>query len=57
MDLVFLVRTFKSQPYCAGPKTGKLEQLEAYKRLEAGVIEPAQSAWIAPLLFVSKKVR
>ncbi len=55
IDLVPGARPFKSQPYRAGPKTRELEQSEINKQLEAGVIEPAQSAWAAPVLFVPKK--
>ena len=48
-------KPFKSPPFRAGPKTRELEQFEINKQLNAGVIEPAQSEWAAPVLFVPKK--
>lgn len=48
-------RPFKSAPYRAGPKSRELERAEVNKQLAAGVIEPAQSEWAAPVLFTPKK--
>ena len=55
IDLVPGARPFKSAPYRAGPKARELEEAEIKKQLEAKVIEPAQSEWGAPVLFVPKK--
>ena len=48
-------RPFKSAPYRAGPKTRELEEFEVKKQLAAGVIEPSNSEWAAPVLFAPKK--
>ena len=48
-------RPFKSAPYRAGPKTRELEEEEVKRQLEAGVIEPSNSEWAAPVLFAPKK--
>ena len=48
-------RPFKSAPYRAGPKTRELEEEEVRRQLEAGVIEPSNSEWAAPVLFAPKK--
>ena len=37
------------------PKTRELEQFEIDKQLKAGVIEPSNSEWAAPVLFAPKK--
>ena len=55
IDLVPDARPFKSAPYRAGPKMRELIDFEVNKQLKAGVIEPAQSEWLAPVLFVPKK--
>ena len=55
IDLIPNARPFKSPPFRAGPKTRELEQFEVTKQLKAGVIEPAQSEWAAPVLFAPKK--
>ncbi len=54
-DLVPGARPFKSPPFRAGPKTRELVQFEVNKQLKAGVIEPVQSEWAAPVLFDPKK--
>ena len=55
IDLVPGARPFKSAPYRAGPKTRELEEFEIDKQLKAGVIEPSNSEWAAPVLFAPKK--
>ena len=55
IELVNGARPFKSPPYRAGPKTRELESFEIKKQLDAGIIEPSQSEWSAPVLFVPKK--
>lgn len=55
IDLIPENRHFKYAPYRAGPKTTELKQLEIGKQFAAGVIEPAQSVWTSPVLFVPKK--
>ena len=48
-------KPFKSAPYRSGPKNRELEEFELKKQLEAGIIEPSNSEWAAPVLFVPKK--
>ena len=48
-------KPFKSAPYRSGPKNRELEEFELKKQLEAGVIEPSNSEWADPVLFVPKK--
>ena len=55
INLIPGARPFKSAPYRAGPKTRELEEFEVKKQLAAGVIEPSNSEWAAPVLFVPKK--
>ena len=55
IDLVPGAGPFKSAPYKAGPRARELGEAEIKKQLEAKVIEPAQSEWGAPVLFVPKK--
>lgn len=55
---VHLVRgacSFRSSFYQAGSKTRELETSNASKQLDVGVMEPTQSTWAGPVLFVSKK--
>ena len=55
INLIPGARPFKSAPYRTGPKTRELEEFEVKKQLAAGVIEPSNSEWAAPVLFVPKK--
>ena len=55
IQLVPGARPFKSAPYRVGPKTRELEEFEVKKQLAAGVIEPSNSEWAAPVLFAPKK--
>ena len=55
IDLVNNVRPFKAHLYCAGPKARELEEFKIKKQLDAGVIRPSMSEWVAPVLFVPKK--
>ena len=55
IDLVPNARPFKSPPFRAGPKMRELIDFEVNKQLKAGVIEPSQSEWAAPVLFAPKK--
>lgn len=44
-----------SAPYRAGPAARQLEREEIDKMLRMGVIEPAQTEWASPIVFVPKK--
>ena len=55
IELIPGARAFKSAPYRAGPKTRELEEFEIDKQLKAGVIEPSNSEWAAPVLLAPKK--
>ena len=54
IDLVPDARPIASPPYRAGLKAREAEQTEVNRMLEAGVIEPAQSAWASPVVLVPK---
>ena len=54
IDLLPGSRPVAQQPYRAGPKARELEQREVEKMLQAGVIEPSQSAWASPVVMVPK---
>ncbi len=55
IDLVPGARPARSAPFRAGPKERELQAFELNKQLSAGLVEPSQSAWAAPVLFVPKK--
>ena len=54
IELVPDARPIASHPYRAGPKAREVEQKEVERMLQAGVIEPAQSAWASPVVLVPK---
>ena len=54
IDLLPGSRPIASQPYRAGPKAREIEQREVDKMLQAGVIEPSNSAWASPVVIIPK---
>ena len=42
------------QPYRAGPTQRELERKEIQSMLDKGVIEPANTEWASPIVFVPK---
>ena len=54
IDLSPGTRPMAQAPYRAGPKAREIEQMEVNRMLDAGVIEPAQSAWASPVVLVPK---
>lgn len=55
IDLIPGARQYKSATYSAGPKIREREQFKVKTELVAGVIEPTQSKWPAPILLSPKK--
>lgn len=55
IEMVTDARAVKYQPYRSGTRTRQIERLESEKQISAGVIEPTNSEWALPVLFVVKK--
>lgn len=49
------VEVIHSSHYRAGPAASQLEKADIYKMLRMRVIEPAQTEWASPIVFVPKK--
>lgn len=55
INLIPDAKTFKSEPYSAGPKHRDLRKAEVIKQLEAGAFERTQSEWAALCCSLPKK--
>ena len=53
IELILETRPIAQAPYRAGPRGREIVDAEVQKIFEAGVIEPARSEWVSPVLLVA----
>jgi hypothetical protein len=54
IDLVLGAKPIHTKPYRAGPRAREAESAEVQRKLKARDIEPANSDWASPVVFVPK---